>query len=86
MRCERCGAERLSLAVLAEQADDLRAVIEGAVTLDLAHPGDELAVAYGGTTRYVLRDALNNSANLALSHARAAACLSGSCIHRQHIT
>jgi hypothetical protein len=78
--CPRCRGGLLSPEALADQADRVRAVVEGAVALDLSQPGDELAAVYGGDTRRVLRAALSRAADLALEHARAAACLAGTCV------
>jgi hypothetical protein len=80
VQCPRCGAQRLSPVVIAEQADALHAIIEGAVALDLATPADGLTAAYGSDIRRVQRAIFARAANLALAHARAIACLAGACL------
>jgi len=80
--CLRCDAQRLSPVAVAEQADRVRAIIEGVVALELAKQDGDLAAVYGGNTRRILRAVLSRVADLALEHSRAAACLAGICINR----
>jgi hypothetical protein len=80
--CRRCGREVFAPATLAAQADAVRGAIEGAVALGLTGPGEALADAYGGDTRRALLAALNRAADVALEHARAAACAAGTCKRR----
>ena len=79
-RCPRCKRELLDVGELAVQAGKVRAVVAGAVSL--AQGGSELEKAYGGSLglRRVLEEQLLKAEDLALEHARAAACLAGTCI------
>jgi len=80
--CAACGAPIPTSSTLAGQTDAVRAAVEGAIALATARTGGVLAEAYGGDTTRALLTTLNRTAELALEHARAAACAAGSCRRR----
>ncbi len=79
-RCRRCHRELVDLAALSAQAEAVRRVVAGAVTL--AQGGAELEKAYGGAfgLRRALDAQLAKAKALAFEHARAASCVAGTCL------
>jgi hypothetical protein len=75
--CPRCGRPLVDAAALATQAEALLRVVSGA--LSVAEGGRE--ETYGGAygLRRALEEVLGKADALALEHARAAACLAGTC-------